>query len=399
VDIVRGDLLDLALVVVAVVFAVSGYRQGFVVGSLSFVGFVGGAVLGAQFGPAISRAVVGGQTQQDVVAVVVLVTFAIIGQFLFSSIGAYVRQTMTSPSSRTLDCVGGSAVSVLSMLLIAWAIASVLTASSFPVVVKQVDDSLVLTTMDRIMPSQAKTMFTEFRQLLARGPFPQVFSGIGAAHLFAVSPPDQAVLSQPGIADARSRILKVDGTAPKCDRSIEGTGFVYAQDHVLTNAHVVAGVTQGPTVTTPDGRVHQATVVFYDPQVDIAVLYVPRLNLTPLSFDYSAQAGANAVVAGYPLDHSFTAVAARIGGTQNAVGPDIYQTGQVDRQIFEIRASVKPGNSGGPLLSPSGSVYGVVFAAAVDTSDTGFALTANEVSADAKAGSAQTSQVSTESCD
>jgi S1-C subfamily serine protease len=285
------------------------------------------------------------------------------------------------------------------MLLIAWAIASVLTASSFPVVVKQVDDSLVLTTMDRIMPSQAKTMFTEFRQLLARGPFPQVFSGIGAAHLFAVSAPDQAVLNQPGVAAARSRILKVDGTAPKCDRSIEGSGFVYAPDHVLTNAHVVAGVTQGPTVTTPSGRVLHAKVVFYDPQVDIAVLYVPGLNLTPLSFDYSAQAGANAVVAGYPLDHSFTAVAARIGGTQNAVGPDIYQTGQVDRQIFEIRASVKPGNSGGPLLSPSGSVYGVVFAAAVDTADTGFALTADEVSADAKAGSTQFSQVSTESCD
>jgi len=396
---VRGDLLDLALVAIAVVFAVSGYRQGFIVGSLSFIGFVGGAVLGAEFGPSISRAVVGGQTQQDVVAVIILVTFAIVGQFIASSVGAYVRQGVTSQSSRTVDCVGGSAVSVLSMLLIAWAIGSVLTASSFPVIVKQVDDSAVLTTMDRIMPSQAKTMFSEFRRLLASGPFPQVFSGIGAAHLFAVSPPDPAVLSQAGYLAARSRVLKVDGTAPSCDRSIEGSGFVYAPDHVLTNAHVVAGVTQGPTVTTPDGRTLQAKVVLYDPQVDIAVLYVPGLNLTPLKFDDNAQAGANAVVAGYPLDHSFTAVAARIGGTQNAVGPDIYQTGQVNRQIFEIRAQVEPGNSGGPLLSPSGSVYGVVFAAAVDTADTGFALTAAEVAADASAGSGQTFPTSTMGCD
>ena len=114
---VRGDLLDLALLVIAVAFAVSGYRQGFIVGSLSFVGFVGGAVLGAEFGPAISRAIVGGQTQQDVVAVVLLVVFAIIGQFLFSSVGAYVRQAMTNPSSRTLDCIGGSAVSVLSIAM------------------------------------------------------------------------------------------------------------------------------------------------------------------------------------------------------------------------------------------------------------------------------------------
>ena len=129
------------------------------------------------------------------------------------------------------------------------------------------------------------------------------------------------------------------------------------------------------------------------------MLYVPGLDLTPLQFDDQAQAGANAVVAGYPLDHSFTQVPARIGGTQNAVGPDIYQTGQVNRQIFEIRAQVEPGNSGGPLLSPSGTVYGVVFAAAVGTSDTGFALTAAEVAADANAGANQTFPTSTQGCD
>jgi S1-C subfamily serine protease len=396
---VRGDLLDLALLLVAGAFALSGYRQGFIVGSLSFIGFVGGAVLGAQFGPALSRAIVGGQTQQDVVAVILLVSGAIIGQFVASSIGSAVRQSMTSSSSTTLDAIGGSAVSILSMLLIAWAIGSVLTASSFPVVVKQVDNSVVLGTMDKIMPSQARTMFTEFRQLLARGPFPQVFSGIGAAHLFAVSPPDGAVLNSAGYQAARNRVLKIQGTALSCNRSIEGSGFVYAPQHVITNAHVVAGVNEGPTVTTPNGTVYRSKVVLYDPQVDIAVLYVPGLNLTPLKFADQAASGADAVVAGYPLDHAFTAVAARIGGTQNAVGPDIYQTGQVNRQIFEIKALVQPGNSGGPLLSPSGKVYGVVFAAAVGESGTGFALTASEVATDAKAGSTQTIPTSTQSCD
>ena len=396
---VRGDLLDLALVVIAVAFAVSGYRQGFIVGSLSFVGFVGGAVLGAELGPVISRAIVGGQTQQDVAAVVLLVVFAIIGQFLFSSVGAYVRQAMTSPSSTVLDSIGGAGVSVLSMLLIAWAIGSVLTASSFQGVVKQVDNSVVLGTMDRVMPSQAKTMFGEFRRLLATGPFPQVFSGIGAAHLFAVSAPDPAVLNSPGYLAARSRVLKVDGTATTCDRTIEGTGFVYAPDHVMTNAHVVAGVNQGPTVTTAAGRAYRAEVVFYDPQVDIAVLYVPGLNMSPLQFDTQAQPGDSAVVAGYPLDQGFTQRPARIGGTQNAIGPDIYQTGQVSRLIYQVRAKVEPGNSGGPLLSPSGTVDGVVFAAAVDDSNTGFALTASEVAADATHGATQTTAVSTGACD
>ncbi|HTR93073.1 MAG TPA: MarP family serine protease [Trebonia sp.] len=395
----RGDLLDLVLALAAVGFAVSGYRQGFIVGTLSFVGFVGGAVLGAQFGPGISRAIVGGQTQQDVVALILLVSGAIIGQFVASSVGTYVRQAMTSPSSTMADSVGGSAISVLSMLLIAWAIGSVLTASSFPVVVSQVDDSIVLGTMDRVMPSQAKTMFSEFRRLMASGPFPQVFSGIGSAHLFAVSAPDPAVVNSPGYLAARSRVLKVDGTATSCDRSIEGSGFVYAPQHVLTNAHVVAGVTGGPTVTTPGGTTLRAYVVLYDPQVDVAVLYVPGLNLTPLTFDEHAQAGDSAVVAGYPLDHPLTARAARIGGTQNAIGPDIYQTGQVDRQIYEIRAKVLPGNSGGPLLSPAGTVYGVVFAAAVGTADTGFALTAAEVATDASAGASQTTAIGTQGCD
>jgi S1-C subfamily serine protease len=399
VDIVRGDVLDLVLLGLAAVFAVSGYRQGFIIGSLSFIGFVGGAVLGAEFGPAIARAIVGGQTQQDVVAVVLLVSGAIVGQFVASSVGAYVRQAMTSPSSTTLDSIGGSAVSILSMLLIAWAVGSVLTASSFPVVVKQVDDSLVLGTMDRVMPSQAKTMFSEFRRLLASGPFPQVFSGIGAAHLFAVAAPDPGVVDSPGYLAARSRVVKVQGTASTCDRSIEGSGFVYAPHHVLTNAHVVAGVDMDQTVTTMNGVKYDATVVYYDPQVDIAVLYVPGLNLTPLQFDDQAQAGDNAVVAGYPLDHGFTAAAARIGGTQTAVGPDIYQTGTVNRQIFEIRADVEPGNSGGPLLSPSGTVYGVVFAAAVDTAHTGFALTAAEVAAEAHVGASRTTHAGTQSCD
>lgn len=395
----RGDLLDLALIVVAAAFAVSGYRQGFIVGALSFVGFVGGAVLGAQFGPTISRALVGGQTQQDVVAVILLVAFAIIGQFIASSVGTAMRQTITSRSTTAVDSVGGSAVSVLSMLLIAWAIGSVLTASPFPVVVQQVNDSAVLQTMDRVMPSSAKTMFSDFRRMLASGPFPQVFSGIGSARLLTVPAPNAAVLNSPGYQAARSRVLKVQGSAPSCSRDIEGSGFVYAPNHVITNAHVVAGVTQGPVVSTMNGSQYHARVVFYDPQVDIAVLYVPGLDMSPLHFAGPASPGDSAVVAGYPLNHPFTQVPARIGETQEAQGPDIYQTGTVNRQIYEIRAVVEPGNSGGPLIRPDGKVDGVIFAAAVGQPGTGFALTAREVASDASAGRSATTPVSTQGCD
>src|ERR1700761_1855706 len=281
---VRGDLLDLALLVIAAAFGVSGSRQGFIVGSLSFAGFLGGAVVGALFAPSISRHIVGGQNQQDLVAVVLLVLLAIIGQFAASAIGTALRSHVSWRPAAFVDSVGGAAVSVLSVLLIAWVIGSVLVASPFSGVVAQVNNSAVLRTVDRLMPSTARTMFSDFRRLLASGPFPEVFSGIGAAHALSVAPASNAVLDSPGYQAARSRVFKVRGTATSCSRVIEGSGVVYARDHILTNAHVVAGVNSNLQVYAKDGTAHPATVVFYDPQVDIAVLDVPGLNAAPLSF-------------------------------------------------------------------------------------------------------------------
>ena len=394
-------MLDLILLVVIAAFAVSGYRQGFIVGILSFFGFVGGALLGAEFGPSISRALVGGQTQQDVIAVILLVSFAVIGQFIASSVGAAMRSTVTWRSATVLDSVGGSVVSVVSVLLIAWVVGSVLIESPFPVVDNQVNNSLVLATLDKFMPTPAKTMFSDFRRLLAsNSTYAEVFSGIGAERILSIPAPDPSVVGTRGVQVASDSVVRVQGVAPGCQRSIEGSGFVISPDHVLTNAHVVAGVTSQQTVTTANGTNLTATVVYYDSQVDVAVLYVPGLNLRPLQFAGEANPSDNAVVAGYPLDATTLHLApARIGGVLNAQGPNIYETSTVTRQIYEIRAVVKSGNSGGPLLSPQGTVDGVVFAAAVGVNDTGFALTAAEVSADASAGEQLTTAVSTGACD
>jgi S1-C subfamily serine protease len=394
-------VLDLILLVVIAAFATSGYRQGFIVGILSFFGFVGGALLGAEFGPAISKALVGGQTQQDVIAMVLLVAFAVIGQFVASSIGAAMRSTVTWRSATVLDSIGGALVSVVSFLLIAWVVGSVLNGSPFPLVDGQVNNSLVLQTVDRFVPSPARTMFSDFRRLLAtNSTYSEVFSKIGAERIFDIPAPDQSVLDSRGYLAARASVVRVQGVAPACSLSIEGSGFVISPDHILTNAHVVAGVTQHQIVTTASGQIHNATVVLYDPQVDVAVLYVPGLNLPALRFAGPANPSDNAIVAGYPLDsQTLDAVAARIGGIQDVQGLNIYQDSTVTRQIYEIRAVVKSGNSGGPLLAPDGTVDGVVFAAAIGVQDTGFALTAAEVSADANAGAGDTAPVSTMGCD
>jgi S1-C subfamily serine protease len=394
---VPGDLLDLILIALAAAFAVAGYRQGFIVGVLSFVGFLGGAAVGAVFSPAIARALVSGPARQALVAIVVVFITAMIGQLVASLAGAAVRSRVTWRPVAFVDAVGGAVVSVLSVLLIAWLIGSAVANAPFPAVAGQVSGSVVLRGVDRIMPPTAHIMFSDFRRLLASGPYTQVFGALGAEGALTVPPPDPAVVNTPGLERARPSVVKIVGTAPSCSRTLEGSGFVFAPQHVLTNAHVVAGVRGGVTVT--GHRVLHGTVVLYDPQRDVAVIYVPGLHARPLAFAPPPNRGDSAIVAGYPLNESFTAVPARIGGEQSANSPDIYQAQTVTRDIYAVRAVVRPGNSGGPLLAPSGEVDGMVFAAAVDLNDTGYALTGGEVASDVSAGRTATVAVSTEGCD
>jgi S1-C subfamily serine protease len=396
---VPGDFLDLILIVLVIAFAVAGYRQGFIIGVLSFVGFIGGGAIGAAFAPKIARAITVNPGWQAVTAIIMVFLAAMIGQLLASGLGVAMRSRLTWRPATFVDSVGGAVVSALAVLLIAWVIGSAVAYAPFPVISRQVNNSAVLRTVDRLMPAEASLLFSDFRQLLESGPYAQVFGALGAEGALAVGPPNPAVLSQPGLTQDEQSIVKVKGIAPSCSEQIEGSGFVYAPDHVLTNAHVVAGVTQQQYVYTRSGAL-PAHVVLFDPKVDVAILYVPGLDLPTLHFAGQAKVGANAIVAGYPLDGAFTAVAARVGGTEEATSPDIYQTAQVTRQIYAVRAVVEQGNSGGPLLNPdNGQIYGVVFAAATSVSDTGYALTANQVAGDAQAGANDTVGVSTQGCD
>lgn len=392
-----GDLLDLILIVLAAAFAVAGYRQGFIVGVLSFIGFLGGAAVGAAVSPSIAHLAVSGQNSQALLAIIVVFLAAMLGQLAASLIGVAVRAHVTWKPVTVVDAVGGAGISVLSVLLIAWFIGSAVVNAPFPGVTTQVNRSLVLRTVDRLMPPAAHSAFSRFRRLLATGPYTQVFGTLGAEGALTVGPPDPAVLTSRGLARDEGSIVKIVGTSPSCNRRMEGSGFVISPGHVITNAHVVAGVTEGLSVIDA-GVAYRGRVVLFDPQRDVAVLYVPGLRARPLHFRAHARRAADAIVAGYPLNRGFTAVAARVGSASPATAANIYQSAMVTRQIYSIRALVQPGNSGGPLLAPSGAVYGVVFAAAVGvgTQDIGYALTAGEVGRDARAGAAATLPVSTQ---
>jgi S1-C subfamily serine protease len=398
---VPGDWLDLILIALVAAFAVAGYRQGFIIGVLSLAGFVLGVAVGAYVAPGISRAFAKSSQWQAFIAILVVFAAAIVGMLIASGLGVAIRSRLTGRPATVVDSLGGAAVNIVSVLIVAWLIGTFLRTAEFPDVSREVNNSALLRTVDAVMPRDALYLpvFPGLRDLLNNGLYTQVFSAIGAEQSLNLPAPDQSVLAAPALARDERSIVKIQGEAPSCSQDIEGSGFVISPEHVLTNAHVVAGVTEDQTVTLPgSGQQLQAHVVLYDPQRDLAVLYVPGLSAPPLKLAGRASNGTSAIVAGYPLDHPFTAVPARIGYNIEASGETIYSTDTVDREIYPIKADVRPGNSGGPLLARDGRVYGVVFAASTAYSDVGYALTSGEVLSDLTAGSERTSDVSTQAC-
>ncbi|HLU70565.1 MAG TPA: MarP family serine protease [Nonomuraea sp.] len=396
----RGDLLDLILIGLVIAFGISGYRQGFIIGVMSFVGFVGGAVLGVFIAPPIARTVVDGDTPQALLAIVIVFLSATIGQFASSTMGAVVRSHVTWEPAKVADAVGGTFASALSVLVIAWLIGSLIVSTSFSPLVDQVKGSLLLTTVDQAIPQAARNWQQPFKKFIDRSEFPPVFDAIGAGQLVDVEPAPRSILKGAKLERATRAIVKVQGNAESCNKHIEGTGFVYARDRIMTNAHVVAGVTRDLQVVDHTGKRHNATVVRYNPQRDIAILRVPRLGLPALAFRGEAKKGDNAIIAGFPKGQGFTAEPARIRSRiNNAESPDIYRDSNVTRSVYAIRGVVLPGNSGGPLLAVDGRVYGVIFAAAVSQEETGYALTADEVRPDAEQGKSATRPADTQECD
>lgn len=396
-----GDLLDLILLVLIAAFAVAGYRQGFIIGVLSLAGFVVGVLVGAFVAPGISRTLARSQSMRAFVAILVVFAAAVLGMLLASAIGVAVRSRVTGRPATVVDSLGGAAVNIVAVLIVAWLIGTIVqNTQQFPAIARQVNNSVVLRTVDSVMPRTVEFLpvFPGLREMLSNGLHETVFSGIGAEGSVNLAAPSGAARTWPAVQSDETSIVKIVGIAPSCSLKIEGSGFVISPEHVLTNAHVVAGVTDGPMVYPIGGGVYPAKVVLFDPERDIAVLFVPGLHAKPLRFAGPATQGTSAAAIGYPLDHGLTVSPARVAQSESADGTNIYGGPGVTRQIYPIRAEIRPGNSGGPLLSEGGRVYGVVFAASTYYANTGYALTASEVRSDADAGSIRDTATSTQAC-
>ncbi|MEU3874220.1 MULTISPECIES: MarP family serine protease [Streptomyces] len=396
------NVLDIVLLVAAVWFAVIGYRQGFVVGVLSVIGFLGGGLAAVYALPVIwDSATDDAQpgTIAAVAAVAVVILCASVGQAATTHLGNKLRRHITWSPARALDATGGALVNVTAMLLVAWLIGSALAGTTLPTLGREVRGSKVLLGVARVVPPQANTWFADFSSALAQNGFPQVFAPFSTEPITSVPPPDPALAGSPVAVEAQRSIVKVVGNAPSCGKVLEGTGFVFAPHRVMTNAHVVGGVDEPTVQIGGRGRLHDATVVLYDWKRDIAVLDVPSLDAPELRFAGSdADTGRSAIVAGFPENGAYDVRAARVRSRVQANGPDIYHRGNVRRDVYSLYATVRQGNSGGPLLTPDGKVYGVVFAKSLDNAETGYALTADEVHQDAVYGSTAEGRVNTQSC-
>ncbi|MFD5031790.1 MarP family serine protease [Streptomyces sp. NPDC058405] len=396
------NVLDILLLVAAVWFAIIGYRQGFVVGILSVIGFLGGGLVAVYLLPVVWAKLTRGSevsTTAAVVAVVIVIVCASVGQAFTTHLGSKLRRYITWSPARALDATGGALVNVVAMLLVAWLIGSALAGTSLPTLGKEVRSSKVLLGVSRVLPTQASSWFTDFSSVLAQNGLPQVFSPFANEPITDVQPPDPALAGSPVAARAQQSIVKVVGTAPSCGKVLEGSGFVFDDRRVMTNAHVVGGVEEPTVQIGGKGRLYDAKVVLYDWRRDIAVLDVPDLRATPLQFTESdAESGDSAIVAGFPENGAYDVRSARVRGRIDANGPDIYRRGEVQRDVYSLFATVRQGNSGGPLLTPEGKVYGVIFARSLDDQQTGYALTADEIRDDIALGRTANQEVDSQQC-
>jgi S1-C subfamily serine protease len=236
------------------------------------------------------------------------------------------------------------------------------------------------------------------RSAIDRRGLPDVLDPLTPTQAREVPPPDEALLASPVVESVKGSVVKISGIAPSCSRQIDGSGFVYATERVMTNAHVLAGVTD--PVVLAEGEEYDAIPVFVDEALDVAVLAVPDLPQVPLSFRPTpAVTGDDSLIMGYPGGGNFYVGAARVRDRGEISGPDFRDTTTVVRDVYALFGTVRAGNSGGPLFAPDGSVLGVVFASAIDDPSTGYALTAQQVAAAARTGSTAVAPVGTGPCE
>ena len=366
-------VLDLLLIVLLIAYAIFGFRRGFILSLGSFVGIVVGAVAAFFAIPLVAGWVTASQFRLPVILVSVVALVAL-GQAAGSALGRVIRRRVDKSPLRGVDRVFGAAVTLVGAALVLSMLAFGLGSLGVPMVSQAIGSSSVVSTIDRVTPDPVKALEAKVRSLFALDGLPRLFEALGTVPSLPVPTAGQTAAQQ---ASARS-VVKITGNAYQCGQNQSGSGFVSSSGRVVTNAHVVAGVTQ-PVVLTPAGATYTGRVVYFNAIQDLAVIAVNGLQTAPLPLGADLGSGATAVFDGYPLGGPFQSNPAAVQSVATINTPNIYGANPSPRQVYFLAADVQEGNSGGPLIDAAGKVTGVIFVRSATTSHLGFAMTTQDL--------------------
>lgn len=389
-------IIDVLLIIAILAALVSGWRAGAFSSVLSTVGVIAGLICGAALAPVVMR-LTDSTALRVLLALGTIILLVGVGNLVGGLLGASLRDRMRFRSSMKVDSGIGAVFQGVVTLFVAWLVAIPLATGVGGLIGEGIRNSTVLGAVDQVTPDQLNRVPTQISALLNDSGIPLIGSPFQTDSSPEVQAPRITVANQELVETLRPAVVHVLGDAQVCSRRLMGSGFVTEPDYVITNAHVVAG-TETVRLDTVLGM-KEAEVVYYNPDVDIAVLHSPGLDLPVMPWAQTpATTGDDAIVMGFPESSPFEAAPARIREQITIAGPDIYANGRVEREAYTVRGSIRQGNSGGPMANAEGEVLGVVFGASVDSSDTGYALTAAEVQRQVGDVTSLTQTVDTQAC-
>ena len=385
------DWVDIVVVVLLVAAAFHGLRVGALVQVLTLGGFVLGVTVGALLTDVVAPSVRTPSVKAGVAIALVIGCGAIFG-VLGRMVGTWGNLAARRLRLGRLDSVAGVGVAIVATLFGIWLIGNELVRAPYGWLSSAIERSSVMQAVDGVMPP-LPDVFSRVQVFLAGSGFPPAFSELEPPPVHVAVP--SAAWAQSAARTAAASTVKVLGQA--CGYVQEGSAFVIAPGALLTNAHVVAG--EPTTSVVVDGQDYPATVVYFNPTYDLAVLRTTAPLAASLTLDAStAPSGTQAAVVGYPEDGPLSVAPAAVAAQLTAQGRNIYNEGTVTREVYQIDANVQPGNSGGPLVDASGQVIGVVFSRSTAYSDVGYALASPGVRARVLPAAARTAPVTTGAC-